>query len=332
MSARDTVARLLRDGGLDLPTPGSGRTRERHMRLFEIARRYPVSVARLVEAHTDAVAILREARRDPEPGAVYGVWASSGPSGGPSIGHRVSAHAESTATDLVVNGTMAFASGLGCVRRALVTAGYDASRPAPPSDIGQVLLDIDVRASSTVAMNTDGWSTVALSAAATGSVTFRDKPVGRSDIVGTPGWYLDRVGFWHGACGPAACWAGAAAGLVDAAEYLVDDNPHRRSHLGALRSDLWALEAVLATAGDEIDDRPDEANAAHRRALALRHHVERTVADILDRFGRAFGPRPFAYDPDLNQRWLDTHLYTRQDHAERDLEALGSILRPATAP
>jgi hypothetical protein len=48
------------------------------------------------------------------------------------------------------------------------------------------------------------------------------------------------------------------------------------------------------------------------------------VADILDRFGQALGPRPFVGDAAVNQRWMDTHLYTRQHHAERDLVALGA--------
>lgn len=321
MTVAETLDGMLADGSLDLPLPGRGRTAERHMRLFDIARRQPVSVARLVEAHTDATAILAEGDRAPRPGALYGVWASAGPSDDACVRQRTPAHVVWSMTDLVIVGTKPFASGLGCVTRALVTAslGGAAGRPA------SVLVDVDVRSANTVTFDTTHWSTPALADAATGAVAFRDHPVGEQDIVGAPGWYLDRAGFWHGACGPAACWAGAAAGLVDAAESLVDDNPHRRAHLGALRSDLWALEAVLVTAGDQIDAQPTDTTAGHRRALAVRHHVERTVADVLDRFGRAFGPRPFAHDADLNQRWLDTHLYTRQDHGERDLEQLGRL-------
>lgn len=140
---------------------------------------------------------------------------------------------------------------------------------------------------------------------------------------GAPNWYLDRVGFWHGACGPAACWAGAAVGLVDAAELATDDDPHRRAHLGALRAHAWALAAVLRAAGDEIDRDPTDVTAARSRAVALRQTVERAVDDILDRVGRSLGPRPFVGDAVVSQRWSDTHLYVRQHHAERDLEVLG---------
>jgi hypothetical protein len=45
-------------------------------------------------------------------------------------------------------------------------------------------------------------------------------------------WYLTRPGFWHGALGPAACWAGGAIGLIDAVCTLNKRDPHyiRQSH------------------------------------------------------------------------------------------------------
>ncbi|HSP27128.1 MAG TPA: hypothetical protein VLN74_01175, partial [Ilumatobacteraceae bacterium] len=70
---------LLARGELELPDPGCGQTSDRLLALFDLARTRPVSVARLAEAHTDAVAILHEAGRQPVPTALYGVWASAGP-------------------------------------------------------------------------------------------------------------------------------------------------------------------------------------------------------------------------------------------------------------
>ena len=49
----------------------------------------------------------------------------------------------------------------------------------------------------------------------TATTVFRDYPISEANFVGSPGWYLDRPGFWHGACGPASCWAGGAQGLID---------------------------------------------------------------------------------------------------------------------
>jgi hypothetical protein len=55
--------------------------------------------------------------------------------------------------------------------------------------------------------------------------------------------------------------------------------------------------------------------------------VESTCADILTRLGRAFGPHPLAFDPDISRRYAEVELYIRQCHAERDLESLGALFR-----
>ncbi len=316
---------LHRDGELDLPLPGGGETANRHRRLFELARRHSVSVARLAEAHTDAVAILHEAGHQPAPGALYGVWASVAPH--QPVAPLRGELRRSASGGVRLSADKPFASGLGIVDRALVTATCDAIEPVDPAQFSHVgssmLVDVDVSDAPTVSPHLEGWRTEALRGSATGSISFENHPVSPDDVLGSPNWYLDRAGFWHGACGPAACWAGAAAGLVDAAERITDDDPHRRAHLGALRADAWALAAVLRAAGDEIDDDPADVERATARALSLRQTVERLVADILDRFGRSLGPRPFVGDAEVSQRWSDTYLYIRQHHAERDLERLG---------
>src|ERR1700748_1079014 len=75
MMLESRLRELLSDGRLDLPFPARGQTAARHRQLIELARK-DLTLARLVEAHTDAVAILAEAGRQPQPGALYGVWAS----------------------------------------------------------------------------------------------------------------------------------------------------------------------------------------------------------------------------------------------------------------
>jgi alkylation response protein AidB-like acyl-CoA dehydrogenase len=303
---------LLSRGDLELPDPGTGGTPERLRSLFDLARTRPVSVARLAEAHTDAVAILHEADRRPHPGALYGVWASAG---------AADVQVHTTAGGLQqLRGVKPFASGLRIIDRALVTV-----IDAPSGD--RLLYDVSLDHPS-VRTTTDQWVCEALRDSSTGAAEFVDRDTAPDDVVGGPGWYLERVGFWHGACAPAACWAGAVAGLLDAAEELVDDDPHRRAHLGALRADTWAMRAVLSTAGHQIDDDPTDVDAARSRAYAVRHTVERLATDVLDRFGRAFGPRPFTTDAAVSQRWADTHLYLRQHHGERDLAELGRMPWP----
>ena len=298
------VWEAIRTFDLEEPaTPGHGRTADRWMSLFEVARRRTLSVARLVEAHVDALTILMAASRPPGSG-LYGVWASRG---------------TLTFDGSVVSGVKPFCSGAGVVDRALVTA----------MDVGgeQVLLEVSTRATSGLAFDWSSWSAVGMRDAQTATAAFDSHPVIGPPIGPKSGWYLGRDGFWHGAIGPAACWAGGAAAVVDRAEDLVDGEPHRRAHLGAMRAGVISMTALLIDAGRwaDADHRPREAVQA--RALATRHVIERTSSEIIDRFSRAFGPRPFLEDPSIEGRIADLDMFRRQSHAERDLDALGRIPR-----
>ncbi len=261
------------------------------------------SLAKLAEAHWDAVAILQEAGRASEPGKLYAVWASEIP------GHPL------VLRDGRLSGQKAFCSGFGLVDRALVTLGSDDGR----------LLDVDVQPGSTVSAGESHWQPEAFRATNTGAVIFQDSPVAADAAVGGPGFYLNRSGFWHGACGPAACWAGAAAGLLRYTAQSRRSDPHTLAHLGAIHANIWATRALLDTAGHEIDANPADRNAAHRRALTLRHLIEQLVADTLRRFGRAYGPHPLTMDSDASRRCHETEIFLRQSHGERDLEILGSL-------
>lgn len=313
MTVAETFGALVASGALDLELPAGGATGDRLRRLFDIGRD-DVAVARLAEAHADALAILHEAGRAARPGAAYGVWAADDP-------HAHLQLVGSQGSPLRLRGTKAFGTGLGLVDRALVTVR---------SDPGVVLVDVDVRRSGTVTHDVSGWITNAFATTNTGTVRFDDHRVEPDQIVGEPDWYLDRVGFWHGACGPAACWAGGAAGLVDWVESAArasSANPHRDAHVGALVTLRWRMTAELVIAGAEADAAPHDRPAAMIRALMLRHDIERAATEILDRTGRAYGPRPLAFDGEISRRMAEVQLYIRQDHAERDLEALGRAVR-----
>lgn len=95
------------------------------------------------------------------------------------------------------------------------------------------------------------------------------------------------------------------------------------AHLGALEANGWQLRALLQAAGQEIDNDFEDFQAARVRALSLRHLVEQSCTDTMLRFGRAFGPRPLAFDAGIARRCHELSLYILQSHAESDLEALG---------
>jgi alkylation response protein AidB-like acyl-CoA dehydrogenase len=301
MTIESRIRAFLEEGRLDLPFPGSGHTDRRHLALAEIAR-CDLQIGRLAEAHTDALAILHEAGREPKPKALYGVWASD-----TEGGTRVA--------EMRVSGEKSFCTGAGLVDCALVTVIEPERR----------LLEIDLRKNrDRVCFDTSGWTTDAFDQTATGTATFRDYPILETDLIGLPGWYLDRPGFWHGACGPAACWAGGALRLIDyAREHIRTTNPHALAHVGALIANAWQFHSLLQIAGTEIDADFTSYPGARIRALSLRHLVEQTCADTLLRFGRAFGPRPLAFDAEISRLHHELNLYIRQCHAESDLEELG---------
>jgi hypothetical protein len=291
------------------PLPGSGRTADRFAELASVAAR-DLSVARLIEAHADALAILAEAGRgDLADGSAYGVWASDG-----THGRLV---ASPVAGGWRLAGIKQFASGTTIVDRALVTAHA-------PDGLRLFVLALDQKG---VEPETAGWATAAFASTATGMVRIATL-IPETQAVGAPGFYLARPGFWHGAVGVAACWAGGARGLSH--RYVREhsrDDPHALAHRGAVAAACWGMTAALATAGAEIDADPlDLGGTAMARALTVRHLVERDAQEILLRLGRAAGPRAAAFDAWFAQQSADLALYLRQCHAERDLEALGRAL------
>ena len=277
-----------------LSRPGAGATAERHTAIFAAGRR-DLSLAKLIEAHWDAVAILNEAGMQPVEGAAYAVWASEVP--GTPLRFE----------EGVLVGTKQFCSGAGLVDRALVTAG-------------PTLVEVDLKlAGSRLRLDESQWLTDAFRMTHTASVTFDALPI--VSVVGEDDWYTRRAGFWHGACGPAAAWAGGAAGLLDYAVTTKRNDPHTMAHLGAMHANVRAMESMLKTAGDCFDREP-EVNAM-TEALAVRHTVEQLSTDTLRRFARALGPAPLVKDVDVARRYAELDLFLRQSHAERDLEVLG---------
>jgi hypothetical protein len=303
MSLGLRLRKLLEDRKLDLPFPGSGKTDLRHRELAEIARN-DLQIGRLAEAHTDALAILHEAGRHPQPRALYGVWASEGK-------QRLKI------ADMALCGQKAFCTGAGLVDCALVTVSEPERR----------LLEIDLRMHRDhICFDSSRWVSDAFAETATATALLRDYPISETDFIGAPGWYLERPGFWHGACGPAACWAGGALRLVDyAREHIRATNPHALAHLGALAANAWQLDVLLRCAGEEIDLAPENSQTARTRALCLRHLVEQACTDTMLRFGRVFGPRPLAFDAEISRLNQELSLYIRQSHAEVDLEDLGRL-------
>ena len=290
-------------GRFELPLPGCGATPQRLAALYEFGT-LDLSYARLAEAHTDATAILAEGGRTARSEALYGVWASDGP--GSELRLVRDGHG-----GMRLSGRKKYCSGASLLDSALVTARMDE---------GVMLIAIDLKLKG-ISIESSGWATPAFAATRTATVNFDNVVVSGEHLIGTPDWYLTRAGFWHGAAAPAACWAGGARGLVDAARTLGRRDAHSKAQLGALEANDWGARALLHDAGRQIDAAPRDSALARTRAMRLRHLIERLSTDVLDRFGRATGPQLLAFDADVARRHSELSLYIRQCHAERDLEA-----------
>ena len=311
--ARSTVSRLG-----DVPLPGGGRTGERLAVLRGVGRD-DLSVARLVEPHLDAMAIRAEAGGPAGRHAggrhaddrLHAVWASMSPNP-----PRLVPDGEGRFT---LDGLQPFGSGALICDVALVGVRGVGDEP--------LLVAVDLvegRSDGTVVVDDSVWRSPAFADTSTAAVEFAGRRIGPDDVVGPPGFYLERPGFWHGALGPAAVWAGGAEGLLDDAEALSCRTTHQRVGLGEMRTLVWSMRALLDTAAAEIDRDPDDPIAARRRALTVRHLVERQCTQLLEVFGRSFGPRPLAFDERTIARHQELQLYIRQVHTGEDLEELGS--------
>jgi len=304
-SLQELLAQVQESGELALPLPGQGATPLRHEALKRFGAK-DLSLARIAEAHADALAIIAEAGQSARPGTLYGVWASDGPAGRLTYTRLANG-------DWGLQGTKQFCSGATFLDAALVTAHGEA---------GILLLDVDLDDAG-VRPQRSQWESAAMADTDTVAVDFNDVRVRATGVVGGPDWYLSRPGFWHGAIGPAACWAGGALSLIEAATKLARKDPHSRAQVGALQSLGWALTAFLDRSGQEIDADPLDKNGEARvRALKVRHLIERACTEVLDRFGRATGPQLLAHDAHVARQHAALTLYIRQCHAERDLETI----------
>jgi alkylation response protein AidB-like acyl-CoA dehydrogenase len=252
LSTMDVFAAEVAGGAAALPEPGGGRTAERFAAFIRWGRRDPV-LARLLEGHADARAILAELGGDDPSGAVWGVWAAVPPS----------VRATRCGSGWQVDGARPWCSGAGTCTHAIVTA---------EADDGPRLFAVEVREPwATPVPGT--WPAVGMAGSDSRSVRFEAAP---AVAVGGVGDYVNRPGFWHGGIGVAACWYGGAVGVADtllSAARSKDLDPHALAHLGAVDATLAAGAAVLNDAAARIDTEPN------RQQPRLARRVRATVED-----------------------------------------------------
>jgi alkylation response protein AidB-like acyl-CoA dehydrogenase len=235
-----------------LPQPGRGQTARRWAVLAAVAEQN-LTVARVLEAHSDALAILAEAGA-PVPGGTWGVFAAV------AAPHRLTATASGQDGQVVLTGVKPWCSLAGQLDCALVTAH---------GPEGRQLYRVSLRG-PTVTVDPPGrWVARGLRTVTSVAVRFGGTP---AQAVGEPDWYLSRPGFAWGGIGVAACWLGGALGLRSAiaATAAKRDGELTAMLLGETDIALWACQAALRRAARSAAARPagggGRAGAQERRS------------------------------------------------------------------
>jgi hypothetical protein len=266
----------------------------------------------VAEAHHDAHAILREAGRTSADLGLHAVWAAGGSS---------PLELERRGTAWHLQGKKHWCSAATLAQRALVTA--------QTANGSQALVLVDL-ACDGVRAEPSNWQSPAMTSVDTRTMHF-DLDIHQDKIVGLDDWYLSRPGFWHGAIGVAACWAGCADGIVNRLSRHWREDPHALAHLGAIDAAMWNLRTIIDTASIDIDDDPvGTPESRQQLALRTRHLVDIAVGEIFTRIQRALGSGPLAHVEAVHRHIAETDLYRRQSHAERDLEVLGAFAKKPT--
>lgn len=302
----DLALKHLVGAGIDLlPLPGAGQTLHR-WRVLAVVAAHDLSLVKLFEGHTDALAILSELGGAPAvpAGARWGTWCAEPPDA------RVVF--EGT-RDIRLNGTKAWCSGAASVTHAIVSGWNGEGKPC----LAAVAMD-----QPGVRVTGEGWQAVGMAASASVDVRFDNA---RAVQIGGPGDYVRRPGFWQGGAGIAACWFGGALGIANRVRASTGPkaDAHRQAHLGAIEVALAGAAALLRESAAWIDRHPQD--NAQRVAMRARLAVEQAATDVMHHAGRAVGAGPLCREPRFARAMADLPVFLRQSHAERDLAALGQL-------
>lgn len=279
-----------------------------------------LSVARAVEPHLDAAAILHQARAtqtcsiDVLPGQTWGVYAAHPP------GTRVDASPASGSDKWNLSGVKPWCSLADQVSHALITAAVEGGH--------QQLFAVDLSGAG-VRVDMAQWNALGLRNIHTGTVHLDHAS---AYPVGPAGWYLDRPGFAWGGIVVAAVWFGAAATLAgqlwSAARRRAPDQI-ALMHIGACEAALDTAITCLRASAVVMDDPDISSTQAAITAARARTIVAGVAEQVMATVGHALGPGPLAFDHEHATRVADLTLYLRQHHAERDLVHLGSLVLDA---
>lgn len=263
-------------------------------------------IARLYEGHVNAVALIdRHAHAAQRArsidairgGAMFGVWGADS---------EQPVAIEQGAAGAALRGTKAFASGLGDIAIAIVTA-----RAADGLRMLTVPADDPARADH------DAWDVDGMVGSRSGRFDCTGLSAAPENRLGAPDALFTEPDFHGGVWRLAACHAGAMARLAVLCADWLDrrgqlEAPLMKARLGACAIEaetagLWSRHAALTVEGDA--GRPDDAIAA---ALFAREAVEQAAARQLALVERLFGTAMHRRASEAGRIARDLRFYLRQ--------------------
>ena len=183
------------------------------------------------------------------------------------------------------------------------------------------LLVVDMRQSG-IEIDNEEWQAVGMQATDTATLQFHEVSAIQ---VGRANEYLERVGFWHGAAGVAACWYGATSYLADylISAYQQKPNDYKAMYLGQISTALAVTQQYFHYVADLIDSQPQLSHELTIRQL--RSQVEQVARQVMDIVGQALGAAPFCRHAHFARLSADLPVFIRQSHGAFDLQKIGEL-------
>lgn len=288
-----------------------------------------LTIVKWFESHLDALSILYEvgydkAVQDSLPG-LWAVWAAEGPplhfeqdkvgqQGKTSLQGKVNGTIYGTING-TVNGTKAWCSGAHIVDYGLMTYRDENGNSQ--------LLVVDMQQEG-IAIDDTAWQAVGMQATDTATLHFNKVP---AEQVGAANSYLERVGFWHGAAGVAACWYGATTYLANylLASYQHKPNDYKAMYLGEISTAMALTQQYFYYVANLIDSESQHQHSHELAIRMLRANVEKLARQVLETVGQALGAAPFCTNAHFARLAADLPVFIRQSHGAFDLERIGKL-------
>lgn len=298
---------------------------------FEILRilgRSNVALARLFEGHLNAIKLLavhgtpaqmQTAVADVSTGHLFAIWNTEAPPG---------LSLEATENGYVLKGSKLFASGVGHVERAVVSARL--------ADGAMVLaaLSFDV---TSLPFSHVGWDVSGVRGASTGVIDLTGLPVAQSQIIGTKGDYYKEPDFSAGAWRTLPVQVGAMEALYALFRAALIATTHASSPIQRARlaevacqcetARLWAKRAALVAESAQIESARAVAYVNLARA-AVGHAAQRAIELVQ----RGIGARAFLVGAPVERIARDLSFYLRQPAPDATIDEAAATLIATSTP